>query len=511
MTPLLHDPTRAVPLAELLAGLRVAGVLAGDLRVTGMTEDSRQVMPGDLFLALPGIAGDHTVQHSTAALAAGAGAVLTDSEASAASLPGVLHCAQLRCHASSIASRYCDHPSHALEIVGVTGTNGKSTVTHLVATALAGLTQTHRVGLLGTLGNGLLGALEPSTLTTVSAVAVQGWLAALRAAGARHVVTEVSSHALDQHRVQGVRFAVAAFTNLTRDHLDYHGSLAAYAEAKLGLFDLPEVAACCYNAADPLAQKIRERVSSRMPSIGWALDAVASATLRPTYLQMDRDGIRMRGLWQQEGWEIVSPLVGRFNAENLLAALGCLLLLGHGAADAAAALARVPSVRGRLERLASSKHAEGTESGAMPLVIVDYAHSPDALEKALLALRPLCSGRLVCVFGCGGERDAGKRPLMGAIAERLADQVIVTSDNPRGEAPEQIIDAILAGISARDAVLIEPDRAQAIALAVNAAAAGDLVLIAGKGHEDYQEIGGRRLPFSDQTCARLAMEARGPC
>ncbi len=511
MRPLLHDPTRAVPLAELLAGLRVAGVLADAVHVTGMTEDSRQVIPGDLFIALPGMTADHTAQHSTAALAAGAGAVLTDSEASAASLPGVLHCAQLRRHASSIASRYCGHPSHALEIVGVTGTNGKSTVTHLVAMALAGLTQTHRVGLLGTLGNGLVGALEPSTLTTASAVAVQGWLAALRAAGAGIVVMEVSSHALDQHRVQAVRFAVAAFTNLTRDHLDYHGSLAAYAEAKLGLFDLPEVAACCYNASDPLAQNINERVSTRMPSIGWALDAGAGATLRPTYLQMDRDGIRMRGLWQQEGWEIESPLVGRFNAENLLAALGCLLLLGHSPADAARHLARVPSVRGRLERLASVRQRQGTESDAMPLVIVDYAHSPDALEKALLALRPLCSGRLVCIFGCGGERDAGKRPLMGAIAERLADQVIVTSDNPRGEAPEQIIGAILAGISARDAVLIEPNRARAIAIAIQEAKAGDLVLIAGKGHEDYQEIGGRRLPFSDQACARSALEARVSC
>jgi len=511
MMPALHDPTRAVPLADLFRGMAVAGGDPDTCSVIGIAEDSREIVPGDLFLALPGLGGDHTREHIEAALAAGARVALTDSSAGGAQMPNVFHCRDLRQHASAIAGRYCGEPSHALDVVGITGTNGKSTVAHLVATALGGLTQSRPVGLLGTLGNGLVGALQPSALTTPGAVAAQGWLAALRAAGACSVVMEVSSHALDQQRVHAVRFAVAAFTNLTRDHLDYHGSLSAYAEAKLSLFGLPAVAACCYNAADPLAPRIRERLATGVPAIGWALGTAAGATLVPQSLGLGRDGIRMHGAWEGARWEIASPLIGRFNAENLLTALACLLLLGYAPGPAAAALSAAAPVRGRLECLDPVAQVASPPTVAMPMVVVDYAHTPDALEQALTTLRPLCNGRLVCVFGCGGDRDPGKRSLMGAIAERLADRVIVTSDNPRSEAPERIMEDILAGFSDARQAHREADRARAIAHAIHAASAGDLVLIAGKGHEAYQEIAGRRLPFSDQACARAALEARPSC
>lgn len=531
MRPALHDPNRPVPLARLLEGMAVEGGDPDASHVLGIAEDSREILPGDLFLALRGLGADHTREHVASAFAAGAHAAITDSGADTLQMPNVLRCPALRQQASAIAARYCAEPSRSLKVVGVTGTNGKSTVAHLVAAALAGLTRGRPIGLLGTLGNGLFGALQPSSLTTPGAVSVQGWLAALRDAGAGNVVMEVSSHALHQHRVQAVHFAVAAFTNLTRDHLDYHGSLAAYAEAKLSLFDLPGVAACCFNAADPLAARIRERVPTHVPSIAWATGAVEGAGLVPAVLEIGRDGIHMRGHWQDAGWEIASPLIGRFNAENLLAALACLLLLGHEPAPAAAALSTAAPVRGRLERLHSTVRAvdaysvdsaraligipgvPATDRAPVsgPSVVVDFAHSPDALEQALTTLRPLCAGRLVCVFGCGGERDRGKRPLMGAIAERLADQVIVTSDNPRGEPPERIIGDILTGFVDAARACIEVDRAQAIARAIREASAGDLILIAGKGHEDYQEIAGHRLPFSDQACARSALEACTPC
>jgi UDP-N-acetylmuramoyl-L-alanyl-D-glutamate--2,6-diaminopimelate ligase len=498
--PQLHDPARPVPLSSLVDGITVEPANFNAISVTGLTDDSRRVMPGDLFLAMPGVNRDHSREHIEVALEKGARAVLTDS---AAGLQGVHHCTGLREKVSLIASRYFEGPSRSLRVTGITGTNGKSSVCHLLANALAKLCSPRDVGLLGTLGNGLVGRSEPADLTTPGAVDVQAWLASFRDHGAGDAVMEVSSHGLDQARVAAVRFSVAGFTNLTRDHLDYHGTLAAYAEAKMRLFELQEVQAGSYNAADPLAAEIRQRSMRRYPLLGWSLEPVPEADLVPGTVDCLASGLRMGGKWREKTWTIHSPLIGRFNAENLLAALSCLLLMGYEPADAAEVLSAVPAAEGRMQRIDGGP--------GQPAIVVDFAHSPDALQKTLEALRPLCVGRLVCVFGCGGDRDTGKRALMGAVAERLADRVIVTSDNPRSENPLDIIEDILTGMSRIGAACIEVDRGRAIERAVRECAPGDLILIAGKGHEGYQEIEGIRRPFSDHATALQALGKSAPC
>jgi UDP-N-acetylmuramoyl-L-alanyl-D-glutamate--2,6-diaminopimelate ligase len=355
-----------------------------------------------------------------------------------------------------------------------------------------------RAAVLGTLGNGLVGERGEARNTTPDPVVLQRELADYLRRGAKVAAMEVSSHGLDQGRVAGVKFDVAVFTNLTRDHLDYHQTMEAYAEAKYRLFTTRGVGRAVINVDDAWGRRFADRLrGSPVDVIGYGL---ASGRLTASRVSQSEAGLRFRvgGEWG-EG-EVAVPVLGAFNVSNLLAVIGALLASGVHFPDAIAAVAKLSPVPGRLERLGG---------GRAPLVVVDYAHTPDALEKALAALRPAVAAghRLTCVFGCGGDRDAGKRPLMGEVAARFADRVIVTSDNPRGEDPQAIIDQVLAGTGGAPAEAIA-DRQVAIFEAVHQAGPGDIVLLAGKGHETYQEIAGVRHPFRDAEVALAALEAQ---
>ncbi|MCU0937128.1 MAG: UDP-N-acetylmuramoyl-L-alanyl-D-glutamate--2,6-diaminopimelate ligase [Gammaproteobacteria bacterium] len=494
-----------VSLGSLLQGL-AALPARYDRRVTGLALDSRTVRPGDLFFALVGGATDGR-RFVDEALARRAAAVA--QEAPAASLEArhgvpVIGVPGLDQQVGRVADRFYGHPSADLWVAGVTGTNGKTTVSHLIAQALTGEGGSpgaaQRCGVVGTLGSGVFGELRPSRHTTPDAITLHRLLADLRGRGLRHVAMEVSSHALVQGRVNGVAFDVAAFTNLTRDHLDYHGSLEAYAEAKRRLFRFPGLKTAVVNVDDPVGAAILERLDAGVDALGYSLTNDPRARVRARTLEVGPAGLRLEVVTPAGDGVLESPLLGRFNAGNLLAALGVLLTLRLPLPGLLAALGRARPVAGRMER-------HGGQEG-QPLVVIDYAHTPDALESVLATLREHCRGRLACVFGCGGERDRGKRPEMGAAAERLADEVVVTDDNPRREDPDLIVADVLGGMARPERARVERDRARAIALAVGGAGAGDVVLVAGKGHEDYQEVGGQRRPYSDRAVVRALLDGR---
>jgi UDP-N-acetylmuramoyl-L-alanyl-D-glutamate--2,6-diaminopimelate ligase len=486
-------------LEELLAGL--ARTAPPRLAIGGLSADSRAVAAGDLFLACAGRRA-HGLLYAEEAVRAGAVAVAWEP------IPGlprprlpvpVLEVADLGRRLGTIADRFHAAPSAALAVCGVTGTNGKTSCAHFVAQAASALGK--RCGVLGTLGAGFLEALEPAALTTPDALAVHGTLARLRDRGARAVAMEVSSHALDQGRADAVRFDVAVLTNLSRDHLDYHGDMRAYAAAKARLFCEHAPRAAVLNCGDAFGRALVAQVRDGTELLLIAPQDPVPARARwlaASAVESGSEGLRVavQGSWG--ACELRSPLLGAFNADNLLAALAVALAWGFDLEDAAGALARVTAPPGRMERFGG-----GTR---LPLVIVDYAHSPDALAKALAAARAHCRGELWCVFGCGGERDAGKRPVMGAVAEAHAERVIVTDDNPRGEDPAHIVAGILAGLRRPERVLVERDRRAAITRAVRGARAGDVVLVAGKGHEDYQILGPQRVPFSDRALVAALVE-----
>lgn len=484
--------TRAVPLSELLPD--VTGVPA-DLLVTGLVQDSRAVRPGDAFVAIGPVANDmsvHGLRFVEQARAAGAAAILFEAPAPAEYPAPADAIAVPRLHAriGAIADRFHGSPSRAMTVVGVTGTNGKTSTVQLLtqAWALRGI----RNGSIGTLGAGLYGAVEPTGFTTPLVLQLHALLGQLRDAGAQAVAMEVSSHALDQGRVDGVHFDVAVFTNLTRDHLDYHGDMAAYGAAKARLFAWDGLRAVVLNLDDAFGRELGTTVSPDTRCIGVSSRG-AQAQVRAENLVLDAEGIAFDLLLGDERFPVRSPLLGRFNVDNLLAVAGTLHALGDAPAETAATLAALRPVAGRMNRI-------GGDSGK-PLVVIDYAHTPDALEQALTSLRAHGHGRLVCVFGCGGERDRGKRAQMAAAVERHADIAVVTDDNPRGEDGDAIVGEILAGFTRDHAVVVERDRAAAIARAIGMAGAGDVVLVAGKGHEPYQEVAGVRLPFDDTQVA----------
>ncbi len=466
-----------------------------DRPITAVSLDSRAVQAGGLFLALTGHAQDGG-RFIGDAIARGATCVLSETGVStmAGSVP-VLACAGLRSCAGRIAARFYGEPSRALQVVGVTGTNGKTTVTHALARALGTRAP---CGVMGTLGNGLPGALTPSARTTPDAVTVQQWLARFREEGATAVAAEVSSHALDQDRVGGVHFTGAVFTNLTRDHLDYHRSMAAYGAAKAKLFAVPGLRFAVLNADDPFAAALAAQLD---PAIDVWRYGFADAAVRIRAIEPLPHGLRLRAATPAGEALLESPLLGDFNAHNLAAVLAVLLAMGWRLPEAVGALRTVTPVPGRMERFLLGP--------SRPLVVVDYAHTPDALEQALKAVRRHTVGAVWCVFGCGGDRDQGKRPLMGACAGRLADHVVITHDNPRHEDPARIVADILLGIDAprRAHVQVIEDRRAAIAYAVAHAGAGDVVLVAGKGHEDYQQFGDACLPYSDRHTVEHLMGA----
>ncbi|MGN2249034.1 UDP-N-acetylmuramoyl-L-alanyl-D-glutamate--2,6-diaminopimelate ligase [Frateuria sp. GZRe14] len=478
-------------LADLLDGFADAGAL-GDLRICGLSLDSRQVRPGEAFIALSGTRA-HGIAFAAEAVARGAALVLAEAPAVPGFTPGVpvLWIDDLHARLGEIAARFYDHPSRALRIVGVTGTNGKTSTVQLITQALSRLGCT--AASIGTLGAGLYGALDEGERTTPDAISVQRLLARFRDRGATHVAMEVSSHALEQGRVGGVGFEVAAFTNLTRDHLDYHGTMEAYGAAKAKLFACPGLKAAAINVDDAfgcaLADRLPVGVRVLRTSIVGAADVGAQAIVTSA------EGLAFQLITPWGAQAIRSALLGGFNVANLLAVVACLGALGEPFARIVEVIQTLMPVNGRMNRLGGD--------GRHPLVVVDYAHTPDALEQALTALRAHCAGRLICVFGCGGERDAGKRPQMGAIAERLADVAIVTDDNPRGEDGDAIVAQIRAGM--RRPAAIERDRAAAIGTAIAQAGADDVVLIAGKGHETYQEGAAGKRPFDDLAVARAAL------
>ena len=485
-------------LAELLADPTLPPGLA-ELRVGGLCADSRRVAPGDVFVALAG-ASSHGLRYAADVRAAGAVAVLYDpAEALPAdpdAVAGALAVPGLRSRLGELADRVHGSPSATLRVIGVTGTNGKTSTVDLLAEALERLGLA--AGTVGTLGAGRVGRLVAGERTTPDVASVHALLAQLRDVGAQAVAMEVSSHALDQGRVDGVRFALAVFSNLSRDHLDYHGDMASYADAKARLFAWPGLPAAVINIDDAFGRELSSRFSQLAL---WTVSAAAApeARLRAERLELGAEGLRFELVEAGQRASIASPLLGRFNADNLLAVAGSLRALGFAFDAVAAVLPELQPVRGRMTRLGG---------GTAPLVLVDYAHTPDALALALASLRGHVRGRLWCVFGCGGERDRGKRAAMAAVAEAGADRVIVTDDNPRGENGDAIVAEILTGFRepARHRVL--RDRRAAIHMAIGAAATGDVVLLAGKGHEPCQEIAGVKHPFDDLAEARAALEAR---
>ena len=485
-------------LHELLAG--EATLPAGfDPLLHGLSADSRELHEGDAFVALAG-ASTHGLRHLAQARAAGVAAVIFEQPAPAESpLPGnAIGVTNLRARLGLLADRFYRSPSRTLSVTGVTGTNGKTSTVQLIAQALELLN--NRAGTIGTLGAGMYGLHEAGERTTPDVIAVHRLLAKMRDQGASHVAMEVSSHALEQGRVDAVAFRVAVFTNLTRDHLDYHGTMQAYGEAKARLFAWPTLQAVVVNLDDALGPVLLAGVVAGVGRIGLSSRGVAGAKLRAEAPRLSPQGLQFVLSEGVADFEVRSPLLGRFNIDNLLAVAGVLRALGWELARVAEILPRLSPVDGRMSRV-------GGEHGA-PLVVVDYAHTPDALEQALSSLRAHTPGRLTCVFGCGGDRDRGKRAQMAAIAERGADRVIVTDDNPRNEDGDAIVAEILAGFSEPARVAVQRDRADAIALALDGTGGEDIVLVAGKGHEAYQEIAGTRIPFDDLAVARAALGAR---
>ena len=500
---------------DILNELRQQGASIG-----GLSADSRDLRAGDAFVAYPGARTDG--RHYIAdALARGAVAVLWEREGFSWNtewqVPNVA-VVGLRELAGHLAHEVYGRPSEKLWLAGVTGTNGKTSCSQWIAQAFDALGR--KIAVIGTLGSGFPSApggepaagLDPALNTTPDAVELHRRLADFLQAGAQGVVMEVSSVGLDQGRVNGARFDVALFTNLSRDHLDYHGDMERYAAAKAQLFDAPGLSGAVLNMDDVLGVQIAQKLGgSTVARAGYSAHAgVASAAgleffLEAENIRLTREGIAF-GLVSSWGRaEVRSALLGRFNVANLLGVLGVLLGAGVALEQAVAAVAALTSPRGRMQCLGGA---------GKPLAVVDYAHSPDALEAVLASLRPLAEaagGRLICAFGCGGDRDRGKRSLMGAIAARNADQVLLTSDNPRGEDPMEIITDILEGVLSEPQIgqspLVIADRRAAIVAAIGSAAAGDVVLIAGKGHEDYQEIAGLRIAFSDAAVAAEALAA----
>jgi UDP-N-acetylmuramoyl-L-alanyl-D-glutamate--2,6-diaminopimelate ligase len=490
---------------------------APSLPIRHVSLDSRRVETEGLFLACAG-RRTHGLRGLAEACSRGARAILWEP-ADGIEPPApradvyMAPVAELSRHASAIAARFHGDPSATLAVAGVTGTNGKTTTSWLIAMAMGQLHR--RAGYIGTLGCGVPGeALVGGEYTTEDAVSVQQRLADLLVSKAECVAMEVSSHALDQFRVEAVRYRVAAFTNLTRDHLDYHGTMENYAAAKARLFDLSHAGARVINVDDTQGAQwaLQQAALGQAPLVTTARTnegreiAEQCATRHAATVRIEAHGIERHAhglrfrltdssadMRSTAGVSMEIPLIGEFNVDNVLIAYGVLRALGITADAARRALANSKAPPGRMEAMV-------IDSGA--LAIVDYAHTPDALAKALAAARAHCAGRLYLVFGCGGDRDVGKRPMMGEVAARLADRLIVTDDNPRTEDPAKIVADIQRGIAANHDVLTEHDRAVAIRKALRSARDGDVVLIAGKGHEDYQIVGSEKRAFSDQAIVK---------
>jgi UDP-N-acetylmuramoyl-L-alanyl-D-glutamate--2,6-diaminopimelate ligase len=479
--------------------------------VTGALHcDSRRLQPGDGFVAWPGSATDGR-RYVNAALASGAVAALVERdgvEAFGLNDARVLAVPGLKALAGAIASEFSGHPSASLDVLAITGTNGKTSCAWWTAQLLSVCARPCAV--VGTLGMGQPGTpLTPTGLTTPDPVMLQQQLRSLVDEGLKACAIEASSIGLVEGRLNATQVRVAVFTNFTQDHLDFHGSMDAYWEAKAVLFDWPGLASAVVNIDDVQGQKLATRLASNALDL-WTVGIESPARLNAVDIQFTHAGMAFAVVERDsQGTELDRhslqvPLVGRYNVSNLLCVLASARALGVSLQQAVKACGALTPVPGRMEQAEAAAPDQ-------PLVLVDYAHTPDALEKALQALRPLAArrgGALWVVVGCGGDRDAGKRPLMAAVAEREAAHAVLTSDNPRSEDPVHILGQMVVGLANPGAALVEPDRSAAIAMAISRAQAADVVLIAGKGHEDYQDVQGVKTPFSDLVHARQALAAR---
>ena len=501
-----HVNNFSMSLAELLTGY-VSDSGFEDIMINGLNLDSRKIGRGDMFIAIAG----ETVNGMTfinAAIENNAAAVVWDASTEADAIQvnwrktgsgqdvPVIAIPDLKQNAGMLADRFYGKPSETISVCGITGTNGKTSCSHFIAQVMS---SDAPCGLMGTLGSGIYPDLKETGYTTPDAISCHQWLADIRSHNAKYAVMEVSSHALIQGRVNGIRFENALFTNLSHEHLDFHGDMDSYSMAKAKLFHFPGLRNAIINIDDEAGRKISDTLPATVHCVRYGMNNKFKADVSGSDLKLSQDGLSMyvRTPWG-EG-HLTSSLIGRFNASNLLAVLSASLLQGIEFDVALERLKHIESVPGRMQRLGGDN---------MPLIVVDYAHTPDALEQALSSLREHTEGNLWCVFGCGGDRDKRKRSQMGSIAENRADYIVLTNDNPRSEDPASIIEDIRKGISDSAQLKVESDRHNAIHYAIQQAHAGDVILIAGKGHENYQLIGNTKYPFNDVEEAMQQLEAR---
>ena len=485
-------------LSALLNG-HVDIIATDDREITGLTLDSRMVKPGFVFLALKGTC-ESGVAYIHDAISKGAAAVLTETKEMLAVAVPVIQVDHLRAKTGILAARFYDFPAKKMRMIGVTGTNGKTSCTHFIAQILQELNEP--CGLIGTLGSGFYGALSEPTLTTPDAVTLQKTLHDFVENGANAVAMEVSSHSIDQGRVNGVEFEIGVFTNLTQDHLDYHGTMDAYAAVKRRFLAECFTQHAVLNVDDAHGLKWAIELAMQKSIFAYGTN---SEVLLPSYVPYafaDRIDLSLDGMsahidtpWGKGQLNI--PLVGKFNLSNALAALSVLCLYGLPFEVVLSQMKQLKPVPGRMQTLGGN---------GKPMTVIDYAHTPDALDKVLQALREHTQGKLICVFGCGGNRDPDKRPRMAKITEQWSDQVILTNDNPRHESPEEIASQIMQGFLHPERVLVELDRSKAIEKSIQCANENDCVLIAGKGAERYQQIGDQKIPFDDVSVAKRCLE-----
>ena len=501
------NPAMTVRLESLLAGFIDAVVLAdfAEIEINQLVQDNRRAAEGDLFLACQGF-NTHGLLYAQDAVARGVRVVLWDGDCerrdeildSISNKVVCIQCPDLKYKMGEIASRYYDNPSASMNMIGITGTDGKTSIAHYLAQALD--ENDVHCGVLGTLGNGFINDLHPTGLTTPDALQVQEDLAMMRDAGAQHAVMEVSSHGLDQGRVKGVTFKLAVFSNLAQDHLDYHQTIERYAEAKRKLFNMPGLQAAVINLDDAFGRVLAAECKGRLCVWGYSTQAdvselqqYADFVVHARNIEALENGMRLNVVTPKGTCSCETRLLGQFNVSNILAVLASLLLSNIKFEDAITRMRKVVPVSGRMQ----IAYAAGK-----PVVVVDYAHTPQALAAACAAVRDHIGGEMWCVFGCGGDRDRDKRPKMAQVVEQYADHVIVTSDNPRHEPPQQIIDDIMPGFSQPQKVQQIIDRREAIESAIRQAKSGDAVLLAGKGHECSQLIGDVHIAFDDMRIAR---------
>ena len=473
------------------------------IRITGLALDSRKVVDGNLFVALSGTK-EHGLNYTQQALANGASAIVYDTNNSAKfpiaqedTTSPFFAIKDLNKIIGSIASRFYNNPSQHMDIIGITGTNGKTSCSQYLSQLMS------QCGIIGTLGWGSFGQLEKTTNTTPDAIALQNILANMKAQGKQAVAMEVSSHGIEQGRINGITFKGAVITNITRDHLDYHGSMENYLKTKLQLLKKPGLSFVVVNLDDTYHKEAIDAVPSGIPIWGFSCsdrEMIAGETMRGSIIGYHSNGIEIEINWRKQSQRVITPLYGDFNIENILAVMTVLMALGKEFLESIEKLANIKPVKGRMESFGGNN--------LLPLVFVDYAHTPDALNRVLSCVRKHCNQNLWVIFGCGGNRDIGKRPLMREAAEYWADHIIITDDNPRSENGLAIINNILAGSKSTKIEIIQ-NRQQAIMDVIARASEQDCIVIAGKGHENYQEINGKQIPFQDQLVVMKALKNRG--